>query len=208
MRAVLNGQPAVNFDRPPGLVQAEICTISGLLPTPDCPYTRSEWFIQGTQPTQPDTLYKRLILDSATGRPADASTPPSRRMERVFLDLPPLAQAWAQTNGLPLLPDFLASQTSSPGKLVISLPDANTIYQISSLLPLAGQKLLIAAAGPPGTHSVSFLLDGKNLSTIQHAPFHVWWLLSSGKHTVQAVGYSENGERLESQPVTFSVVGQ
>jgi penicillin-binding protein 1C len=208
MRAVLKGQPEAEFQRPAGLMQTEICTLSGLLPTPDCPYTRSEWFIEGTQPTQPDTLYRHLTLDSATGLPANASTPPSHRIERVFLDLPPLAQAWARANGLPPLPDFLTSQTTAPNKLMITLPDANTIYQISALLPLAGQKLLIAAAGPPGTHAVTILLDGKLLSTLQQAPFHTWWLLLPGHHTVQAVGISASGERLESESVPFSVVEQ
>jgi len=33
-----------------------------------CPYRRLEWFIDGTQPTQYDTIYHSVVLDSATGR--------------------------------------------------------------------------------------------------------------------------------------------
>ena len=86
MRAVLRGQPELNFERPDGLVQVEVCTLSGALPTPDCPYTRREWFIRGTEPTAYDTFYQSMTLDAATGLPADDATPSERRIQQVFLD--------------------------------------------------------------------------------------------------------------------------
>ncbi|MEJ2749509.1 MAG: penicillin-binding transpeptidase domain-containing protein, partial [Anaerolineae bacterium] len=68
MRAALAGQPETNFVQPPGLVQVEICALSGLLPGDDCPYRRREWFLAGTQPVESDTFYQRVALDSRTGR--------------------------------------------------------------------------------------------------------------------------------------------
>lgn len=58
MRQALTGTPPEPFVRPDGLVQVEICATTGLLPTPDCPQRRVEWFIEGTQPT--DTHAPRL----------------------------------------------------------------------------------------------------------------------------------------------------
>ena len=76
MRSVLTGTPEREFIRPPGLKQVEVCALSGLLPTPDCPYRRLEWFIEGTQPIQKDTVYRRVTINIRTGGLANADTPP------------------------------------------------------------------------------------------------------------------------------------
>jgi membrane peptidoglycan carboxypeptidase len=58
MRRVLLGQPELTFTAPEGLVRAEVCATSGLLPTEHCPKTRWEWFIEGTVPAEPDTFHQ------------------------------------------------------------------------------------------------------------------------------------------------------
>ena len=104
MREVLNGQPELDFTEPPGIVTREICALSGLLATPECPRRRVELFIDGTQPTQPDNIYQTFTIDSATGQLADDSTPPERRVERVYAVLPQEARDWGLRNGIPLPP--------------------------------------------------------------------------------------------------------
>ena len=113
MRTVLAGQPKQDFPRPAGLVQVEVCATSGMLPTPDCPYRRLEWFIQGTEPRSPDTLYHHITLDALSGLPATGETPPEQRVSRLFLDLPPQAHPWARSQGLPLLADICQSSCQS-----------------------------------------------------------------------------------------------
>ncbi len=79
MRRVLDqadNRAASPFVQPPGLVQVEICSLSGQLPSDACPYTRQEWFISGTEPTQPDTLWRQVTLDKLTTRLATPATPP------------------------------------------------------------------------------------------------------------------------------------
>ncbi|MFM8320936.1 MAG: penicillin-binding protein 1C, partial [Chloroflexota bacterium] len=68
MRSVLAGRPVQRFDRPAGLAQVEVCSPTGLLPGPACPYREQEWFIDGTQPRQVEALYREVYLDPATGR--------------------------------------------------------------------------------------------------------------------------------------------
>ncbi len=75
LRAALTGTPESTFERPAGLVQIEVCALSGLLPTPDCPNQALEWFIDGTQPTQTDSFYHAVTLDAATGRLSDEFDP-------------------------------------------------------------------------------------------------------------------------------------
>ena len=43
-------EPDVPFAEPPGLIRADICPVSGELPSPDCPAAVTELFIPGTAP--------------------------------------------------------------------------------------------------------------------------------------------------------------
>ncbi len=211
MRTALRGQPELRFARPEGLVQAEVCSLSGGLPTPDCPYTRREWFIAGTEPTSPDTFYQRVVVDALTGLPADDSTPPERREERVYLDLPPQAHDWARRQGLPLLPDEVAAaRTARPGErqtdgLAVVAPDAFTIYRIDPGLPLSAQKIRLLAVGPPGVRDVTLSIDGQPLATLAGSPFETTWVLEVGEHTASAQGYAADGSLLESEAIPFTV---
>ncbi len=208
MRVALRGQPPLPFERPAGLTQVEVCTLSGFLPTPACPYTRMEWFIAGTEPTLYDTFYRRVVIDLATGLPADDSTPPERRQERLFLDLPAQAGPWAQKAGLPLLPDGFAAAAraqNAPEGLVIASPDAYTIYELSPALPAEAQRLRIVAVGPPDLRAVVIYLDGAPLAELTDPPFEVWWPLEVGQHTLYAAGITPSGQRLLSSERLFTV---
>lgn len=206
MRTALLGQRETGFTRPEGLVQIEVCSLSGLLPTADCPYTRREWFIRGTEPTGYDTFYRRVTLDAATGLPADESTPPERLLEELYLDLPPQAHDWARREGLPLLPDSFATEAEHGlADLIIASPDAYNIYRIAPGLPPEGQKLHIVAAGPPGLRDVAIYLDGELLTQIPASPFETWWVMSTGEHSVYATGLTADGRLLKSAETPFTV---
>jgi 1A family penicillin-binding protein len=212
MRAVLTGKPETTFQQPPGLVQVEICTLSGLLPTEECPYHRWEWFINGTQPVTYDTIYKLVTIDRATGKLADASTPLERQTQILVLDLPPQAHPWARTQGLTLLSDLLptTSQGSSvppQSSALLSLlsPAANSVYQITPTLPLDAQRLLVEAAAASGVQQVTLWVDGTPIGVFNQPPYQAWWTLSPGTHQAWAEGVMENGEQVTTQPVTFDV---
>ncbi|MBN1310073.1 MAG: PBP1A family penicillin-binding protein [Anaerolineae bacterium] len=209
MRTVLRGQPELEFERPSGLVQVEICSLSGLLPTPDCPYTRREWFIEGTQPTERDNIYQRVIVDAATGMPATNATPIERHDERIFLDLPPQAHGWARAAGLSLLPEAFDAQTvledTADAWLMVITPDPQTIYRISSTIPLDAQKIRIVVAGTSDLDSVTIYLDDELLAAFDEPPFEVLWILRTGTHTIYATGTTVGGEELASEVVQFTV---
>ncbi|GAB4474681.1 MAG: PBP1A family penicillin-binding protein [Anaerolineae bacterium] len=193
MRAVLRGQPERGFVRPEGLHQVEICTLSGLLPTPACPYSRLEWFILGTEPKAYDTFY-RLVPDPVTGELT------------LYLDLPPAAHAWARSRGLPLLADAAAASPSAEGDaLEILSPGAGAIYRIEAARPREVQRLLIQVVGPTGTHSVTISVDGRPVATVEAPPFEAWWVLTEGEHTVEARGILPDGSPVDAGRVTFRV---
>jgi len=207
MRAALAGKPQSDFVQPPGLARAEVCVPSGLAPSPECPRTRSELFLAGTAPTQPDNLYQSFQLDTRTGGLAAPGTPAQFVVSKVFLVLPPAARDWAIQNGLPQPPSGAISPPAGSGApLHISSPDPNTVYQISPRLPLASQQVpfQVVAAGP--LQSVSYNLDGQPLGTVSAAPFELWWALAPGHHTLQAQARLTNGQSVASEPVLFDVL--
>lgn len=209
MRAVLNGRSDHPFTQPPGMVQVEICVLSGLLPTADCPYRRQEWFLAGTQPTSSDTFFHEVTLDQETGLLADENTPPERRVTQLVLDLPPNMQPWARAEGLTLLDDLLSAsdqvRTDPAAPLRLVHPDPNTIYRLSPTLPLSAQRVQMEAVTSANWQEVSLWLDNGRLATFTTPPYQAWWTLVPGRHTAWVEGVSANGETVRSAEVTFLV---
>jgi 1A family penicillin-binding protein len=209
IRNVLSGTPRHDFTRPDGLVKVEVCALSGLLPTTDCPYRRTEWFIQDTQPTKPDDLYRRVTIDSATGLLAGSSTPPGRRQSLVVLDLPPEAAPWAHAEGLTLYSDLFAGATSpyplSSAPLALFSPAPNAVFRLSATLPAEAQRVHLLAVGEPGLQQVILYIDGLPIATLDAPPFEAWWQPQVGIHQAWAVGTRQSGESVETGHITFEV---
>ncbi len=207
MRAALAGKPETAFVPPAGLVRTEVCVPSGLLPTPLCPRTRSELFLAGTAPTQPDGLYQSFRLDARTGQLAGPETPPEFVTEQVFLVLPPEAQEWARQNGVPPPPGGVAGvEGGLPQALQIASPDANTVFQISPRLPRASQQIPLRVVAARPLEAVTFLLNGRSLGTLTSAPFELWWALEPGSYSLRAEARLAGGEAVQSGAVEFVVL--
>ena len=104
MQLASQGQPRDGWPIPQGVTVMDVCDPSGLLPTSDCPNIVSELFLNGSEPTQIDTLYRSYQVNRETGYLATVFTPPQFVEERIYLIVPPEAQAWAESTGLPLPP--------------------------------------------------------------------------------------------------------
>ena len=209
MRALLNGRPEETFTRPDGLVQVDVCDLSGLLPTPACAHVAPEWFIDGTQPTQPDNVYRTVLVDALTGLLADDSTPPGRRVPRTVLDLPIEASPWAHARGLPLLSDIsgAGSPAFAPGQaLALILPAPNTTYRLVDTFDRAAQQLPVEAVAGPGVTSVSLWADDARLALFSGPPYRAWWPLSVGEHEFHAEALTAGGSTVRSAGVTITVL--
>jgi hypothetical protein len=104
MLAAHRGLPPRPFARPSGIVELTVCAEGGMLPSPNCPATRRERFIAGSEPHQPDTTHVAVGVDTALGCRAPAGYPAERVTTRVFRVLPPEAEAWSVAAGLPRMP--------------------------------------------------------------------------------------------------------
>lgn len=208
MRGLLQGRPDHPFTRPDGLIQVEVCDLSGLLPTSACPNTRAEWFIAGTEPTQTDTVYQQIWIDALTNSIANDSTPIERRQSVTVLNLPVEAREWAREQGLPLLSDY--SQTSEnisqqENQLALLSPRPNTAYRIDPNFDPASQQIQIEVAAGQGISQVTIWADGNLLATFSSPPYQAWWTLSAGEHRFWAEGMDANGQRVKSEIVTIIV---
>ncbi|MDZ4763173.1 MAG: PBP1A family penicillin-binding protein [Chloroflexota bacterium] len=210
MRAVLIGQPELDFERPDGLVQTAVCIPSGLLPTPRCPRTHREWFIAGTEPRAADNWYQTFALDRATGLLADENTPPERRVDRVYAVYPQAARAWAIRAGIPQPPadaenvQIVGADVNESIRLLS--PDPYTVFELSPVLPRASQRIRLAVVAPPQTTRITYELDGQAIGAVDASPYVLWWTLDVGDHELIARAQTADGATHISAPIPFSVV--
>ena len=219
MRSVLNGRADVPFVRPDGLSQVEICTLSGMLPSPDCPYTRLEWFIDGTAPSAFDPFYRQVRIDKRTGLLATSRTPGNQVDELLVLDLPPAAHNWAREQNIPLLADLeatqfelaLAEEQDDSGQqttgpiLAISSPAPNVIYRIAPSLPAEVQKIEIKAITDLDVAELVILLNGRPLEAFSSPPYSTFWQLEVGRYDLVAQAIFKDDSTEESEPIFFEV---
>jgi hypothetical protein len=207
---VLANTPDTGFPRPEGLVQLEICTLSGLLPSEHCPYLRPEWFIAGTEPTTSDNFYQPVEIDTRTGLLANEATPPNQRTTKLALNLPPAAHNWAREHQLLLLADVdpaagfnPTEATSEPLKLLSPAP--NMTYQWSPQLPAESQRLPLEAAAAVPLTQVDFVVNGQVVGTDLTAPYQSWWVLEIGSFEVWVEGVTAGGELYRSPAASITV---
>ena len=98
-RSLLAGTPDKPFSQPEGLTQVEVCTLSGLLPSPDCPFRRLEWFISGTEPRKSIPFMNGWRLISAVRCWPRRKPPKTRSFRQLALDLPAELHPWARAAG-------------------------------------------------------------------------------------------------------------
>jgi len=89
-----SGTDIVDWPRPPTVIEQEVDTVSGLLPSPFTPETRMEEFASGTVPTQRDVVHQPFRIHVPTGLLATPDSPPDEVDEQVFVVLPTEAEAW------------------------------------------------------------------------------------------------------------------
>jgi 1A family penicillin-binding protein len=218
VEAALKGAPVHDFERPDGLVETEVCALSGLLPGPDCPHRVTELFLAGTQPTETCTMHQRIAIDRATGLRATANTPPDRIVQKVYTILPPEAQEWAQAEGIPGPPPVVGQPgaggeqqvalTSGRGlPLAMGSPDDGAVYRLDPGLPTDAQRIEVLAYAAAGVSfgEVTMLVDGRPIARISAPPYETLWQLEPGSHVFSAEGVTLSGERVASDEVQLHV---
>jgi membrane peptidoglycan carboxypeptidase len=192
--------PKTAFVQPSGLIQAQISTLSGELPTECTPIAnrQSDLFLQESAPTTPDSACVQLLVDKVTGLLASDDCPAEATELRSFFNPHSVLAArfpdweksvleWAKKEmrgydpmthtmsgtslPLPLVPTEKCSMKLTPGRTVKPT--------VSLSFPSAGVSAPYPVFKPTFTYTVGstlrqvdFFIDEKQVATITEAPFN------------------------------------
>jgi membrane peptidoglycan carboxypeptidase len=104
MQIASQNLPREGWAAPADVSVINVCDPSGMLPTANCPNLVSEVFLNGNEPIQADTMYRKYAVNRETGLLATVFTLPQLIEERVYLVVPPDARSWAEGTGLEIPP--------------------------------------------------------------------------------------------------------
>lgn len=209
MNAAMSNIPKQDFTKPSGLVEQKICRLSGLLPTELCTNTVNEYFIQGTQPTELDAMYKNVLIDTRNGLLATNTCDPQFTEQEVFIEYPLELQQWAVTNQLAIMPrtysplcaDALQQNngnTNAQG-ILITAPVTGSEYLLDPLVPDANELITLEAQVGAGIQAVDWYINGTFFTTSTGPNFRAQWSPVVGDYTIEA---RANGQKA----VTFITI--
>jgi penicillin-binding protein 1C len=199
MLAAMSGRAQGPLVETTGLVDVEVCALSGARPNADCPHRRHELFVPGSEPRERCAMHQKVAIDPNDGLRAGDGCPGATF--RLFERYPAELVAWAVAAGRPLAPaDFSPRCPGSSGVLGdaprIAYPFDGERFRVDPDSPR--QEIVLAARATEG-RTVRFFLDGRRVGDAR-APFRLAWALERGSHRLEAL-VGEN----RSEPVRFEV---
>ncbi len=134
MVKALAASPHPDFARPEGIIEVEVCPISGQKRTDLCPPGHKELFL-AENPPQPCTVHREVAICRASGKLATEYCP-AEEIERVRVeDYGPEWDAWAQSRGIRTPPRETCDLHRAPVRVEIRLPERAA----PGLLPIWGR---------------------------------------------------------------------
>ncbi|MDO5717995.1 MAG: transglycosylase domain-containing protein, partial [Tissierellia bacterium] len=87
---ILEGKESISFKKPSNIVEVEVCTVSGKLPTDACradyrDVVQKEYFVKGTEPKKECDVHVWKTVDRNDGLLITERTPESERVTRSFI---------------------------------------------------------------------------------------------------------------------------
>ena len=198
MIAATHGVPSEQFQRPPGIVDVEICRLSGKKVTPLCPTSLTEHFIAGTEPNE-DDMFREITIDTRNGQLATADCDEKFLQKKVFAFLPAEVQEWARNNGWKMPPTktspFCTSQVSHPiqpmvetsDALTISSPYTGTTFLLDPLIPDSYEQIFFRAHTESEIQSVEWHVNGEKVGEGSAPDFSLAWPLRPGTFLIEAI---------------------
>lgn len=144
MQSASESKPADGWSTPQGITPMTVCDLSGMLPTRECPNLVTEIFLNGSEPTQPDNLFREFAINRETGLLATVFTPPELVDNRVFMIFPDEAREWALSQGMSVPPTSFDAIQAPPVN-----PSAN-ITAPQLFADVNGKILILGAATGDG----------------------------------------------------------
>ncbi len=201
--------PGGDFQRPPGLVEVEVCPHSGKRPGRACPARRRELFLAETAPADTCDVHRFVAIDRRSGLLADAGTPPEAVETKRYTVYPPLFHPWMRENRLPFPPTVSRARlpsTSAPprysDRLVIQYPETGMAFQIDPVLRKNFQRIRLRGSAEANLLDVAWWIDGARLPEDYRTAS---WPLRPGRHRLALRAVTPEGRALRSRPVFITV---
>ena len=131
-------QPSDGWTAPASVSTVDVCDPSGMLPTKDCPSVVSEVFLSGNEPIQADTLYQSFAVNRETGFLATVFTPPELIENRVYMVVPPEAQAWAKSANIPVAPTAYDAIQAGPVNPNVNITSPGMFDEVKGQVQIRG----------------------------------------------------------------------
>jgi hypothetical protein len=222
MVAALDGVPPKPFVQPQGVVLAEVCTLSGLLPTPECRENglpvhglTKDLFVQGVNlPTKADDWHQRVEVCKVNGKRATPLVPDNARDIAVFATLPEPYRAWAAGHGFAAPPTEDCSDIYQ-GERVASIlgPGPSDRLIVGQTLQVVGSAYIDDFAnytldfGPGDNPSVWTPITNERKQAVDKALLGVWETagLAPGRYRLRLRAVDSFANTQESAPLIVTL---
>ena len=190
----LRDQPAEWYQRPPGLMDVQVDTVSGLLPTDQSPATFTEISLDGSEPTIEDDVHQLVRVNRENGKLATVYTPPELVEERVYEVYPQEAADWVRDNAIPQPPtDYDDAYGASVAGWPVSITGPIPYGYVSGGVVITGSALIDSFAmyrleyGQGINPETWSQLGGDHTNQVDKGPLEFWDTsgLPEGLYTLQ-----------------------
>jgi len=192
--------PVKDFDRPPGIVEKEICADTGTLPSEFCSQKTTEVFAQDQLPFGPEQDPHHPTCPDVPAGVALFGYPGADAFVRAWATSPQ-GQKWAQARGVTLAPiDCSSAPGVAVGPVVISIASPAEGATIAGNVPILGtvsgelDKYEVTWGRGQGSGAWEWI-SGPHLSTVDNGPLTEWNVggLDAGEYTLRIVAYVKHG---------------
>lgn len=206
MEEALEDVPPQDFVRPPGVVTAPVCTLSGSAPSEVCPTRGEEVFVAGTEPTDPSKDVHQLIrICTVSGQRATEFCPANVVEERYFEVWPSEFQPWVEKNQIPQPPSQPCGIHTFAPVAVIELPqegaDLRGIVQVVGTAKMADLSHYVVEYGA-GSSPMAWMSISAPIGNVVERGLLTLWdtrTLENGVYTLRLVVYDRRGNNLEDR---------
>lgn len=201
MRAASERWTPGELSAPDGIVQVDVCPLSGGRATEACPHRRRDVARAGA-PEHDCAWHARRVVDRANGLLAGPACAVSDVEERVFEDLPPALVPWARSTGRTLAPAASSPRCpAAPGARVddlrVTFPEDGAQFHLDP-----------AAAGPSGIRVRGRARSGSGVVLVLDGAEREWsdagveLRLTPGAHVLLL---RDRQKAIDGEPVRFTV---
>jgi len=211
LEKITKGMPVKAFERPPGIIEKEICADTGAEPSEFCPEKVQEVFAENQLPLGPEHDPHRPQCPDAPPGVALFGYPGADAFVRAWAGSPD-GQKWAQAKGVMLAP---LDCSSTPGVAVG--PVAINITTPAEGATVKGHLVIVGSiSGALDHYEVTWgrgqgdgvweWISGPHLTPAENGPLAEWNVsdLPPGEYTLRIVAYAKQGGTTEAR-VRFRV---